>query len=305
MRSLTRTTLAVAGWSLAVFGLAAVPAAHAFQDAASKPAATETEAKPEGKEAGEKKSDMKLESAPSTRAYKGVSHFFNIREANSNTEKGELEFELTYGYSTKSGESDENELSQSIKYGLSDRAYIELEVEEPLGEGGEGAGELYLTYFRTYIEEQDWLPAFANSIVLRIPTGVGSSGVDATFNFIFTKTIVDGFRVHLNGFVQTANGEPGEFDDDEDRMDFQWGVGPGFDLKLTDSTLGVLNYLHRSSEIEGKHNQNILELGVVQKLPNLAENIAHELKLSSTIGLDGNDNTPNWGFKVQWGLGLH
>lgn len=43
--------------------------------------------------------------------YRGVSSFFNIREANSNVRQGEWEFEYLLKWETESGESDEIEMA--------------------------------------------------------------------------------------------------------------------------------------------------------------------------------------------------
>jgi hypothetical protein len=234
--------------------------------------------------------------------YRGTSSFYTIREAYSNVKQGQWEFEFTFFYATRDRTDDSFRLTQSLKYGVTDDFHIELAVAEPLGDGGRGVGELELTLFNTFWHETEWLPAFAGLASMRIPTGYQSSGVDGTFSGILTKTICEPFRFHIQGFVQTANGEPGDFSGD--RRHFQWGVGPGFDLKLWEGAVGVLNYLNRSSETYGEHNQNILQLGLTQKLPDITESIDHALKLAFDIGLDGDRETPNFGVRVQWGIGF-
>jgi len=239
---------------------------------------------------------------PEKYGYRGTSGFYTIREAYSNVKEGEWEFEFTFSYATRDRARDSFRLTQSLKYGVTDDFHIELEVAEPLGDGGRGAGELGFTLFNTFWRETEWLPAFAGQASMRIPTGYQSSGVDGTFTGILTKTICTPFRFHVQGFVQTANGEPGDFSGD--RRHFQWGVGPGFDLKLWEGAVGVLNYLNRSSETYGEHNQNILQLGLTQKLPQITETIDHALKLAWDIGLDGDRETPNFGVRMQYGIGF-
>lgn len=245
---------------------------------------------------------LRSESAPANaeHGYRGISSFFNIREAYSNVGRGEWEFEAKGGWFTFSnGETDEVELEQSIKYGITDDLHVELEVSEPLGEGGEGVGELTLKVFNTFWHETDWLPAFGGLAEMRIPTGYESTGVDGTFSGVLTKSLTDRLRVHFQGYVATVNGAQGG--EDEDLRHFQWGVGPGLDYQCADGLVGVLNYLHKSSEHEGEHNNNILEVGLVKRLPAI-HNCEQELKLAADIGLDGQRETPNLGGKLQWSV---
>ncbi len=234
-------------------------------------------------------------------AYRGASGFFNIREANANVGRGEWEFEANFGWSTKSGTSDEFGMAQSLKYGISDRFFIELEAEEPrLGEGGDsGAGDLNLELFYQFVKETDTLPAIAAFAKGRFPTGDGSSGVDGKLSAIVTKSITDRFRFHFQGFAMTANGSSGAGGDD--REPFQWGLGPGFDYLINDDTLVAVNYLHRNNPTEGLRNQNILEFGVVRELGRIG-GAKHELKLGLDVGLNGDRDTPNMGAKIQWGI---
>lgn len=233
--------------------------------------------------------------------YRDVSSFFNIREAHSNVERGEWEFEAIFKWSTESGESDEIELAQSLKYGITDAFHIELELEEPrIGEGGDsGAGDLRLTLFYQFLNETDTLPALGAFAQGRFPSGDGSSGVDGTLSAIATKTFGEQFRFHFQGFIQTANGSSGA--GGEERRHFQWGLGPGFDYQIDEETLVGLNYLHRVSEEEGQRNQHILELGLVRELASSA-NWEHGLKLAFDVGLDGSESTPNFGAKLLWDI---
>lgn len=264
----------------------------------AEPPRTETmELKPAGEEAAA------AEPAPEEKyGYRGTNRLFTIREAYSNVRQGEWEFGFIFLYATRDHTDDSFRLIQSLKYGVTDDFHIELLVAEPLGTGGRGVGELELTLFNTFWRETEWLPAFGGQASLRIPTGYQSSGVDGTFTGILTKTLFDPLRFHVQGFVQTANGEPGEFSGD--RRHFQWGVGPGFDLKLWEGALGILNYINRSSETYGERNQNILQLGLVQKLPDISESVTHGLNLASDIGLDGASEAPNFGLRLQYVIGF-
>jgi hypothetical protein len=235
--------------------------------------------------------------------YRGVSSFFNIREANANVEQNEWEFELTTGWKTQSDGSDDDVfMTQSLKYGITDQFYVELEVLQPtLGDGGEsGAGDLELALFYQFVKETDEIPAIAGLASMRIPSGDGSSGVDARFSGIITKTVATRCRAHLQGYVETVNGSSGA--SGEWLRSFRWGIGPGFDYQIDDNNLFVLNYLHEVSEEVDVHNRNILQVGSVHELGELATNVSHALKLGFDIGLDGSIGTPNFAGKVQWGI---
>jgi hypothetical protein len=231
--------------------------------------------------------------------YREISDFFNIREAYSNVMKGEWEFETAFEWETKSdGENDDYGPVFSLKYGITDTFHAQIEVLRiNLGDGGDqGNGDLALILFKEWWKEAEILPAFATWGEMRIPSGEGSSGVDGALHFNFTKELLPQFRGHLEGFIETANGARGGEDEDARRA-FQWGVGPGFDYSFSDDTIGVINYLNRSSEEYGHHNQNILELGLAQRIaPN------QHLKFALDVGLDGAEETPNLGAKILWSI---
>lgn len=265
--------------------------------ASDKPADGKAAAKPQKAESKESSSEMKLTGDPESHDYREVSSFYNIREANANLEKGEWEFETTFEWSTTSHEHDEVIFEPSIKYGFTNNFWVELNVPLKLGEGGEqGNGDLGLELFYQFLHESESMPAMATWAAMRIPSGEGSSGVDASFHLVATKHVATKCRAHIEGFVETANGYRGG-DEDEDRRNFQWGVGPGFDYQVDDKTIAIVNYLNRSSEEFGHHNQNILELGVAREI---AE--GQHIKAALDIGLDGADETPNLAVKLQWSI---
>jgi hypothetical protein len=230
--------------------------------------------------------------------YREISDFFNIREAYSNVVKDEWEFEVTFEWETNSeGDDDDFGPVFSLKYGITDTLHAEIEVLPiNLGDGGDqGNGDLALIVFKEWWKEAEILPAFATWAEMRIPSGEGASGVDGDLHFNLTKELLPNFRGHFEGFIETANGARGG--DEGDRRSFQWGVGPGFDYSFSDDTIAALNYLMRSSEEEGHHNQNILELGMAQRI---AAN--QHLKCAVDVGLDGAEETPNFAAKVLWSI---
>lgn len=235
--------------------------------------------------------------------YRGVSDFFNVREANANVTQGEWELEIASGWSTDSAGGDDDFFfpEASLKYGITDELFVELELLPiNLGDGGDqGNGDLDLTLFYQFVQETDTMPAVGSWVEMRIPTGQGSSGVDGEFHTALTKSINDQMRVHLAGFIETANG--GRGDEDKNRRRFQWGVGPGFDYQFDDQTLGLVNYLITSSEEYGNQDSNVLQFGLVRELAE-TESTEQTLKLALDVGLDGHEGTPNFAFMVQWAV---
>jgi hypothetical protein len=228
--------------------------------------------------------------------FRGTSDFFNVREANPTVPQGAWQFEATSTWVTRSdGTDDDIFLAPSVRYGLTEDIYAELQVLPlNLGDGGEqGNGELGLLLFGRVIRETDVCPAVAFWGRARIPTGDGSEKMDVEVHGNVTKTITPDFRVHFEAFAMSANG--GRGDTDIGRRHFQWGAGPGFDYRFNECTYGVLNYFHRSSEFEGNHNQNILEAGIVYQV-----NECHTIKAAVDVGLDGAEETPNFAAKVQY-----
>ncbi|MCA9242741.1 MAG: hypothetical protein KDA32_02210 [Phycisphaerales bacterium] len=230
--------------------------------------------------------------------YREISDFFNIREAYANVDEGEWEFEAWFEWDTGAGGDDNFGPILSLKYGFTDTFLIELEVEQlNFGDGSDqGNGELEVILFKEWWDEQDALPAFATWGEVRLPTGEGSSGIDADLHFTFTKQLAPGWRGHLDGYIETANGARGGEDADE-RRDFQWGVGPGIDYSFTEDTIGTMNYILRSGEEEGTRDENILEFGAAHRI---AEN--QYVKFAFDINLDHASEAPNFGAKLLWSI---
>ncbi|MGB0715144.1 MAG: hypothetical protein ACPGXK_04655 [Phycisphaerae bacterium] len=261
--------------------------------------------------------------------YLGINDFFNVREANSDVAQGQWEYEVETGWATGGGGDDDYYIATSLKYGITDMMFVELRVlPMNLGDGGgQGVGELEFILFNQFLEETDTLPAFAFWSNMRIPTGEGSEGVDARFNFNFTKTLVENLRGHLFGYAETANGSWGDEDrrgrntgrysndwgrsgwgggwgrglwdghNEYDRRHFQWGLGAGVDYQIDDQTVAAMNYLHRSNDSYGVANDHILQLGLNHQLSD-----DQSLKFAVDIGLDGRDEKENFGMKLMWAI---
>lgn len=231
--------------------------------------------------------------------YKEISGFFNVREANVNVAKGVWELEVTSGWETGSGGDDDLSAGLSLKYGVCENTYVELElIPINFGDGGDqGAGELELQVFHQWTNESDAAVAFATWASMRIPTGDGSEGVDGTLSGAITKTLGGNWRGHLNGSVTTANGAMGD-SDDSNRRDFQWNIGPGLDYQCDADTIGTINYLTGSADQNGNANFGVLELGFARKI---ADN--QHLKVAVDIDVRGNDDdAANVGAKLQWSI---
>jgi hypothetical protein len=228
-------------------------------------------------------------------AYREISDFFHVREANINTAAGEWELELEGDWVSGSGRDDDFTFTPNIKYGLNDDMFIELEVRPVvIGDGGrQGEGDTSIQLFYQIARETEALPAFAAWAEARIPSGEGSAGVDGELHFSLTKTLAPGVRGHLVGFAISANG--GRGDEGTNRRSFQWAAGAGLDYQIDDLTICTVSYFNRSSEDLGNPNQNILEIGGVRRI---AEN--QHLKLAFDIGLDGHEETRDFGVKTLW-----
>lgn len=196
------------------------------------------------------------------------------------------------------GGDDDTGLGLKWVWGPCENAEISLDLPINLGDGGKNGDELDgnadLTFGMLYRfwEEQDMLPAFAMSSYLRIPTGDRSSGVDAEFRGILTKTLVGDLRGHANAFLITANGN-----NDPDERHFQWGFVFGADMPLTSAKdlWLIVDYMHRNSEHYGAANMNILEAGVEWEFAQ-----GQSFHFSTQVGLDDNRDTPNWGAKISY-----
>lgn len=230
--------------------------------------------------------------------YRGTSDFYNVREAFANQRQGEWEFEVGSAWRTDdSGSDDDISAFANLKYGITDRFYIEVSaLPINLGDGGDqGAGDTGLLLFYQCMDETDWLPAFGSWISGRFPSGDGSSGVDGTLGGAFTKTLVPRLRGHLQGTITTANGARGG--EDYDRRDFQWGAGVGIDYEIDEKTYAILNYTNTVSDEVGNGNLNVLEVGVTHNICP-----GQRLRASVDVGLDDNGETPNFAAKIQWSI---
>ncbi len=204
---------------------------------------------------------------------------------------GEMELKFNYRYETSSGPSDSNVFELQFQWGITDKIELIAELPIELGDGRvTGNGDLHLGLQTHCWEEDGALPAFSVRNMLRVPTGYRSGGVDWMARGLITKTLSDKMRLHANPWLELVSGH-----NEEDARHFQWGVAIGVDYKLADNMVFVWDYQHANGELDGTRNNHQLEFG-------LDWAVAEKCKLgfSTIVGLDGDDQGPNWGMGVSY-----
>lgn len=221
---------------------------------------------------------------------------------------GQVDLRLTLGWVTGSGpfnrgnSDDDFVIQPSIVWGACENVEVFAAVPVALGDSGdvgaleEGNADTTVGFTWRFREPEDTWPAMALKASARIPTGDNSNGVDGEARLILTNDYDSGVRSHLNGFIQTING-----DNDGDLREFGWGVVAGLDGPLCGdgAVRWVADYLHRSGRHNGSRNTNLLELGWEWDMDD-----AQKLGMSFQIGLDDNEDTPNFGAIVTYAHSL-
>lgn len=217
---------------------------------------------------------------------------------------GQLDFRLTgqwitAGAPANRGDSDDDfVLTPSLVWGSCENVEVFAQVPSWIGDGGDIPGlengnfDTYLGFLWRFSEQQDFWPASAFQGTARVPTGDNSRGVDGEFRLIMTNEYNGGLRSHFNAFALTANG-----DNEPNTRDFQYGGVVGMDGPLCDdgAVRWVFDYMNRSSYHYGSSNINLLDVGW-----EWATSDASHLGMSVQIGLDDNDDTPNFGAKLTY-----
>jgi hypothetical protein len=123
-------------------------------------------------------------------------------------EKGKFQIEMGFDVTRQDNHDREISPSMTLSYGLLERmdlgigsGYLFLHPKEGKNENGLGDTELKLKY--RLLDEKDWIPAFALSGKLKIPTaskskGLGSGREDFGINAIATKNLGKRFLLHFN-----------------------------------------------------------------------------------------------------------
>lgn len=209
------------------------------------------------------------------------------------------------------GDSDDDfVLTPHIVIGTCPNVELAIGVQNWLGDSGDmgpledGNYDTSLSILWRFLEQKGLVPAMALRGAIRTPTGRGSSGVDGELRLILTNQYDSGIRSHINGFLTSANGNNDEstryIADDEtfpDNRHFQWGMIFGLDGPLCADcgVRWVADYVHRSSYHYGASNLNLLEFGLEWQI---AE--GHTLGMSNQVGLDENEDTPNFGAGIEY-----
>lgn len=247
---------------------------------------------------------------------------------------GQIDLRFMFGWVTASapanlGDSDDDFFfTPSLTWGACENVEVFAEVPIWVGAGGDKLGVLEEGNYDSYIgftwriaEPEDIWPAAAIRTRFRLPTGDGSSGVDAEARLILTNEYDSGIRSHINLFANSVNKGPngpadtelslagvgdlleifGGAEDVADPRHLQCGVVVGLDGPLCGdgAVRWVVDYLHRSSFYYGRSDVNVLELGWEWTMEE-----ARKLGLSVQIGLDDEDDTPNFGAVLGYAVAL-
>lgn len=250
---------------------------------------------------------------------------------------GQVDFRLGFRWVTESkeanlGDSDDDfVLTPAIVWGVVENLELSLAVDNWLGDGGDmgpfrdGNYDTTLgVLWRIHTQGGECaeagclrMPSVALSGSLRIPTGCRSSGMDGELRLVMTNDYDNGIRSHLNIFGKAVDGDNegtvsddwgvGEIDwiwgtvDNLDSRDFQCGVVIGADgpLCADGAVRWVADYLHKTSKFKGRGDMNVLELGWEWTMSEM-----HKLGMSMQIGLDHNDDNPNFGAGLMYALSI-
>ncbi|MCB9865659.1 MAG: hypothetical protein H6816_03370 [Phycisphaerales bacterium] len=236
---------------------------------------------------------------------------YNSLEDGQPGDPGTLELQLEGGWVTATGEHDVFPFLAELQYNGSGSEFLEntqftLGVPVEMGIGGvEGNGDLELGWQQRWIEDDGTMPTIATLAEVRIPTGYHSSGVDGTLTAVVAKDLGPG-TAYFNAFGRTVNGDNGEeaaefnlfaipWDcDSEDVRHFQWGFRAGYKWRISDEFALIGDYVNQSSEYTGHGNSNLLEVSGEWHV-----NDRITVGPGVVIGLDDNDETPNFGAGVR------
>lgn len=221
---------------------------------------------------------------------------------------GQVDLRLTLGWVTASapanrGDSDDDfVVVPSLVWGTCNNVEVFASVPVWVGDGGDvgpldvGNADTMLGFTWRIHEPVDFWPAMALRGSMRVPTGDDSSGVDGELRLILTNEYDSGVRSHFNAFGKSVNG-----DNDFGQRHFQWGAVFGLDGPLCGdgAVRWVADYLHRSSYHFGSRNINMLEAGW-----EWAVTPSQKVGMSMQVGLDDNDDTPNFGAAVSYAYSL-
>ena len=207
---------------------------------------------------------------------------------------GKIQVQFDLGWDTTSGKSDPILVQPQLQYtpdcdDFSRNTQFTLVVPVEVGNGGiDGNADVELGWQQRWISDDGSVPTVSTLLEVRLPSGYQSAGVDAKLTGIVVKDFGPG-SLYLNAWAETANG-----DNLEDLRHFQWGFRTGYHWLINSEFALVADYAHQASEETGHGNINLLELGGEW---HVADNLTIGPGIS--IGLDDNEETPNFGAGVR------
>lgn len=232
-------------------------------------------------------------------------------------EEGELIIKNIFGWHRERGDEETWEYELEVEYGFMPDHEGILEVPVEIGEGRvDGNADITLGWHWRLWEEGACencplgAPAFAIRNLVRLPSGVDSSGVDYTLRGLFTWTMTPGqSRFHFNPFVKFLGGDNGDddddsrlgfiFDDDDGAENTQFGAAVGMDYKINDDMLFTWDYLWTSRRFNDGADNHALELGLEW---DVAE--GRIIAFSTEVGLDGDSHGTQFGAKLSYMIEL-
>lgn len=225
-------------------------------------------------------------------ARQSVDAFISLEDGQPG-DPGELELKLNLGWQTTSGEHDPITLLTELQYTPDGNDFLRnmqliLGVPVVMGLGAvDGNADIEFGWQQRWITEEGAMPSISTLAEIRIPSGYHSSGVDGALTGIVAKDLGPG-TMYVNGFVKTANGN-----NIEDLRHFQWGASAGYKWRVNDQFALIGDYAIKSSEQEGHADINVLEFAGQYEV-----NEHLTIGPGIVIGLDDNDETPNFGAGV-------
>lgn len=211
---------------------------------------------------------------------------------------GAVDLRFSFGWQTglaPGGTGDNFIVTPSLVWGFTEDWELSVGVPVYVGDGGDryvfedGQADTKLGLLWQLSAQGDggWLDAYDVALAgnFRIPTGCGSDGVDYEGRFILTHNYDDGMRAHFNLWGKVVNGTNNQTrgdhldlgvslellsaelglgllgDDGVEERNFQYGTVIGVDFELCDGVRGVLDYVYRSSMLNGQGGSNLAEIG--------------------------------------------
>jgi len=205
---------------------------------------------------------------------------------------GEMQLKFNFGYEKESRGGEDFEFEFVLEWGIAQNWEFIFEMPFEVFDGNvQGNGDVAEFGFHTYLwDEQDWMPAFAVRNLIRIPTGHDSKGFDYLLRGLFTHSLTDGMRLHINPYATFLNGNIGHHD-----RNFLWGIAIGVDYQYSDDLLLIADYQNKHEGEEGTSNQHMLELGADW---DIGDN--QTIGFNTSFELDGDSHGDNFIAKISY-----